>query len=261
MAKDISELFNQAVNRFRNEKEQRQTRQERVLSALERDFERVKDEVVSIVSHELKLPLTTILGYGEILADSLHGDHQFYAQAICDQSRRLNRMIEDFLDIARLENSRQPVRRYPFPLTRVLEDAISTVSPRSRKKNIQLHLDMPAKVTPFVGDEPLLLQAVINLLDNAVKFSPPATTVTLRLQEEAERFVVLVIDQGPGIAASERERIFDKFHRGGSLGSEKGFGLGLHLVKQIVDRHKGEIAVLETETGAALQILLPKYFH
>ena len=224
-----------------------------------KELERVKDEVVSIVSHELKLPLTTMLGYGEILADSLHGDHQLYAQAICDQSKRLNRMIEDFLDIARLESGQQAVRRFPFPLTRVLEDAVSTVSPRSRNKSIQLKLEMPARVTPFVGDESLLLQAVINLLDNAVKFSPPATTVTLRLQEEAGQFVVTVIDQGPGIPVTEREHIFDKFQRGSSTGSEKGFGLGLHLVKQIVDRHQGEIAVLETATGATMQILLPKH--
>ena len=94
-----------------------------------KELERVKDEVVSIVSHELKLPLTTILGYGEMLAMTLDGAPRQYAGEICSQSRRLNRMIEDFLDIARLESGRQRVRRYPFPPGRMLEDAVAGGDP------------------------------------------------------------------------------------------------------------------------------------
>ena len=225
-----------------------------------KELERVKDEVVSIVSHELKLPLTTILGYGEILTDSLSGDHQHYALAICDQSRRLNRMIEDFLDIARLESGRQAIRRYPFPLTRMLDDAVSAVTPRSRKKSITLVLNQPPKTTPYLGDEPLLLQAVINLLDNAIKFSPEQSRISLTLTEEPSRFSVQVTDQGPGIPPEDRARIFDKFQRGTYPGPEKGFGLGLHLVKQIIGLHHGEIAVTGDTPGATFQIHLPKHF-
>ena len=224
-----------------------------------KELERVKDEVVSIVSHELKLPLTTILGYGEILADSLSGDHQHYALAICDQSRRLNRMIEDFLDIARLESGRQAVRRYPFPLTRMLDDAVSATTPRSRKKSISIVPKQPPKTTPYLGDEPLLLQAVINLLDNAIKFSPEQTRVTLTLTEEPSLFSVQVTDQGPGIPPEDRIRIFDKFQRGKQPGPEKGFGLGLHLVKQIIGLHQGEITVTGQTPGTTFRILLPKH--
>ncbi len=223
-----------------------------------KELERVKDEVVAIVSHQLKLPLTTILGYGEILTDALSGEHQLYAQEICGQSRRLNRMIEDFLDIARLESGRTQVRRFPFPLGRMIEDAITTVQPAARKKSIAIIARQPSRTTPLRGDESLLLQAMINLLDNAVKFSPEHTTVTVEMEEQPQQFVLRVIDQGPGIAREERQRIFDKFQRGNQTAKADGFGLGLHLVQQIIDRHHGSVTVLAADEGAVFQIILPK---
>ena len=224
-----------------------------------KELERVKDEVVAVVSHELKLPLTTILGYGEILTDALSGDHQHYAHAICEQSRRLNRMIEDFLDIARLESGRQTIRRYPFPLNRMLDDAVSAVTPRCRKKSMTIVLNQPAKTSPYLGDEPLLLQAMINLMDNAIKFSPEQTCITVTLVEERSGFAIRVADQGPGIAPEDRSRIFNKFERGSQPGAERGFGLGLHLVKQIVTHHDGEIVVTDETPGATFSIFLPKH--
>ncbi|MDD2463161.1 MAG: CHASE2 domain-containing protein [Desulfobulbus sp.] len=226
-----------------------------------KELERVKDEVVAVVSHELKLPLTTILGYGEMLSDSLAGPQRLYAEEVCSQSRRLQQMIEDFLDIARLESGHKQVRRFPFPLGRMLEDGIAAVTPKAKGKIIRLNLQQPNRTTPFVGDESLLLQAVINLLDNAVKFSPPGTEVCLVLREEAETFHLEVSDQGPGIPAEERIRIFEKFQRIETTG-EQGFGLGLHLVKQIIHRHGGEIAIVETkEGGARFELILPKVYQ
>ena len=223
-----------------------------------KELERVKDEVVAIVSHELRLPLTTILGYGELLSDALSGDHQLYAREICGQSRRLQRMIEDFLDIARLESGRTQVRRFPFPPGRMLEDAIAAVGDRARRKAIAIVLNQPRRTTPLVGDESLLLQALINLLDNAIKFSPAQTTVTVDLEEQPACFLFRIADQGPGIAVEDRARIFDKFQRGRQAATAEGFGLGLHLVRQIVERHQGRIEVLEAVAGAIFQIVLPK---
>jgi signal transduction histidine kinase len=223
-----------------------------------KELERVKDEVVAVVSHELKLPLTTILGYGEMLSDSLDGERRLYAEEVCKQSRRLKRMIEDFLDIARLESGHQQVRRLPFPLGRMLEDAVAAVTLMAQDKTITLKLHQPMRTTPFMGDEPLLLQALINLLDNAIKFSPQGTQVRLSLEERAEDFHIQIADQGPGIPPEERLRIFEKFQRIGNT-REEGFGLGLHLVKQIIDRHGGGIAMVETgKNGATFEISLPK---
>jgi len=223
-----------------------------------KELERIKDEVVAIVSHELKLPLTAILGYGEILADALSDAPQQYAREICAQSRRLQRMIEDFLDIARLESGRTQVRRFPFPLGRMIEDAVAAVTPAAGKKSIALIVKQPSRTTPLLGDESLLLQAVINLLDNAVKFSPEHTMVTIELEEQANRFVLRVADQGPGIPAPERLQIFAKFQRGSRTAQAEGFGLGLHLAEQIVERHHGEIAALDADHGAVFQLILPK---
>lgn len=223
-----------------------------------KELERVKDEVVSIVSHELKLPLTTLLGYGEILADALTGDHRHYAQQICEQVKRLNRMIEVFLDIARLESGRRTLRRFPFPLGRMLEDAVGTVAGRGRQKGIDIVLRHPGKTTPMIGDESLLLQATINLLDNAVKFSPPRTTVSISLVEEETRFELLVADQGPGIPVEERGTVFEKFQRGSLTKEQEGFGLGLHLVRQIITGHRGEIEVIDSAVGSTFRVTLPK---
>lgn len=222
-----------------------------------KELERVKDEIVTVVSHELKLPLTTIRGYGEMLSDSLEGAQRMYAEEVCSQSRRLQRLIEDFLDIARLENGRKQVRRFPFPLGRMLEDAVAAVTAKARAKDMAVNLHQPNRTTPFLGDESLLLQAVINLLDNAIKFSPQGTEVMLRLEEQATAFAIQVVDQGPGIPEEERRRIFEKFQRINTT-AEEGFGLGLHLVKQVIERHGGVIWMEAANPGAAFHLTLPK---
>lgn len=223
-----------------------------------KELERVKDEVVSIVSHELKQPLTVILGYGQMLIEDLDGAERSYAQKICGQAERLNRMIRDFLDIARLESGRQQVKRLPFPLERMLADALETIRTAATKKGIVLEEEVPEQTSPYNGDEALLLHAVLNLLDNAVKFSPAGSVVRLGLREEAERFVLVVADQGPGIAEEERQRIFGKFQRGSRTEKDEGFGLGLHLVHQIVEGHNGTIQTLAVPVGACFEIVLPK---
>ncbi|NLZ17743.1 MAG: CHASE2 domain-containing protein [Desulfobulbaceae bacterium] len=223
-----------------------------------KELERVKDEVVSIVSHELKQPLTVILGYGQMLTEDLDGVSRTYAQKICSQAERLNRMIRDFLDIARLESGRQQVKRFPFPLERMVREALETIQTAAVKKGIQLREDVPEKTTPYSGDESLLVHAVLNLLDNAVKFSAAGTLVQVSLQEEADRFVLLVADQGPGIPETERQRIFDKFQRGSRTEQDEGFGLGLHLVHQIIEGHGGAIQALAVPVGATFEIILPK---
>ena len=223
-----------------------------------KELERVKDEVVSIVSHELKQPLTVILGYGQMLSEDLDGTTRGYAQKICSQAERLNRMIRDFLDIARLESGRQQVKRFPFPLKRMVAEALETIQTAAEKKSIQLRQDVPEQSSPYSGDEALLVHAVINLLDNAVKFSDAGTMVQVSLREERERFVLQVADQGPGIPEAERQRIFDKFQRGSHTEKDEGFGLGLHLVHQIVEGHGGTIQALAVPQGATFEISLPK---
>ena len=223
-----------------------------------KELERVKDEVVSIVSHELKQPLTVILGYGQMLSEDLDGPTRTYAQKICSQAERLNRMIRDFLDIARLESGRQQMKSFPFPLQRMVAETLETIQTAAVKKGIQVRQDVPEKTTPYSGDEALLVHALLNLLDNAVKFSAAGTVVQVSLKEEADRFVLQVADQGPGIPETERQRVFGKFQRGSRTEKDEGFGLGLHLVHQIIEGHGGTIEALAVPVGATFEIVLPK---
>jgi signal transduction histidine kinase len=227
-----------------------------------RELERMKSDLIGTVSHELRLPLTTILGYSEMLSDMLDNEKAEFALEICSQATRLNSLIENFLDIAKIENNRDSVRKLPLDLILVLEDSINAVSPLASKKEIILQLDTPQKISPILGDEPLLLQAIVNLLDNAIKFSPSKTTVQVGLVEHAADISVTISDQGPGIAAEDMALIFEKFNRGSRNNSEDGFGLGLNLVQQVIVGHGGSIQVQpniqQESAGTTFSITLPK---
>jgi len=216
-----------------------------------KELERLKGEVMNIVSHELKLPLTTILGYGEMLSATLKNEQKQYADEICSQSNRLGKMIEDFLDIARVESGKHNVNRYPLDLLTVVYDVESAIRHFAKTKEIELVVDVPQMVSPVMGDEPLLTQAVLNLLDNAIKFSPEKSRVSLTLTETEKYLSLTVADEGPGIPFEERKSIFDKFSRGKQQSKEKGFGLGLSFVQQVIDGHGGKVKVGETAGGGA----------
>jgi len=223
------------------------------------ELERMKSELLGVVSHELKLPLTTILGYSEMLSDSLDNEAKQYAQEISTEAKRLNQLIENFLDLAMIENGKYKNRQIPLDLTIVVLDAVNGVTHMADKKKTTIYIDIPSKVTPLVGDEPLLLQAIINVLDNAVKFSPPGSTIRVKLIEEKAVFVLEISDNGPGIAPKDHDTIFDKFNRGSNQDNREGFGLGLNLVKNVVENHEGTITILSPRrTGTTFRIILPK---
>jgi len=224
-----------------------------------KELERLKDKIVSVVSHELKLPLTVIRGYTEMLADSLEGEKKQYIDEIYSQTDRLNRLIEDFLDVARIEHNRQEIRRLPLDLLNLVKEAEKAVLIPANKKSIELISQLPFRATPLIGDYALLLQAVINLLDNAIKFSPADTQITISLIEEIEQFTLCVSDQGPGVPEESQKEIFDTFNRGQHASTADGFGLGLSFVKQVVLKHKGELWIdPETNKGAKFCISLAK---
>lgn len=224
-----------------------------------RELERLKGEMMNIVSHELKLPLTTILGFSEMLADSLIGVEQQYADEISKQSKRLAKMIEDFLHIARIESGRYIINRYPFDLLSVVYDAISVVEPSALKKSIEIICRLPQKISPLVGDETLITQVVLNLLDNAVKFSPHDSEVTLRIIEKKDELLLSICDEGPGIKDEEKTKIFGKFVRGGGEVKGSGFGLGLSFVQQVIENHGGNIIVEDgTSVGSVFTLTIPK---
>jgi len=224
-----------------------------------RKLERLKDEVVSIVSHELKLPLTVIQGYGEMLSGALVGEEKLYAEKICEQSRRLNKLIVDFLDVTRLEHGRTELRRLPLDLLELIGEAIDLVAEPAVGKNIRINTDLPRRTSPILADATLLLQTLTNLLDNAIKFSPENSEVSVSLTEEPEQIRITIADQGPGIDDEQQQAIFEKFNRGKQVPGQEGFGLGLNFVHQVVRKHGGRITVESGHgKGAAFILTLPK---
>ena len=225
-----------------------------------RELEKMKSEVLSVVSHELRLPLTTILGYSEILLAVLPEEQCRHAEEIYNQTQRLNQMIDSFLDISRIESGKYVVLGVPLDILAVAHDAVFAVNYAATDKEIIIESHLPERCSLLYGDEPLLLQAVINLLENAIKFSPPLSPVSLTIREEKEYIDIEVADQGPGIRYEEREKIFSKFQRGANVSRESGFGLGLSLVSQVVLSHGGLIELLTfAPQGARFLIRLPKH--
>ncbi len=224
-----------------------------------RELERLKGEVMNIVSHELKLPLTTILGYAEMLAERVTGNDRRDAAEVARQAKRLAKMIEDFLDIARLESGKYTVNSFPVNLLEVMNDAIAAVEEAARAAKITVVPDFPTKVSALRGDEILLVQMVINLLDNAIKFSPPESVVHIALLETEKEFQLSVADEGRGISGETKEWIFEKFTRKEGEHRASGFGLGLNFVRQVVQSHNGRISVRNgRERGAIFEITLPR---
>jgi len=226
------------------------------LSQVRRDF-------VANLTHEIRTPLTAIAGYAEnLLAEDLEDKDLVREQLgiILRHARRLGKLIQDLLLLSTLETRGIPQKeKEPLSLEEVLSAALEAVGPQARQKSLEIRFRGEApSLSLTCGSYDLLVQALTNILDNAVKFSPEKGEVTISLREEGDFWVIEVQDQGPGLPSSERERIFERFYRG-KRGQARGTGLGLAIVKHIVLAHGGRIeAESEPGAGACFRIFLPK---
>ena len=229
-----------------------------------RRLEHLRRDFVANVSHELKTPLTSISAASETLRDQhlvMDGDGQHFVEVIQRQAERLNRLVEDLLELSRIEHEteRGGLHLEIHPLRPVLESAIQAQSITARERGVQLDLDADAGMT--VRCDPLTLeQAVSNLVHNAVKFSPEGGSVTIRAMREASGGVIEVEDRGAGIAAEHLSRLFERFYRVDRGRSRRmgGTGLGLAIVKHIALAHGGRVSVESTPgQGSTFRIHLP----
>ncbi|HNK31386.1 MAG TPA: sensor histidine kinase [Plasticicumulans sp.] len=262
-------------------------RELRAANARLQELDRLKDEFVSTVTHELRTPLTSIRAFAEILLgapDIPDTQRAEFLGIIVKESERLSRLINQVLDMAKLDSGRVDWRSEPVELRALLRDAANATSQLFRDKGAELTLDLdeapaagadtadgslagahalhlaqqPAVIT---GDSDRLQQVLINLLSNAVKFCPEVhgrVAVRLRVRENGVR--IEVADNGPGIPLAEQARIFEKFHQVSSqqAGKPKGTGLGLTISQRIVERHGGTIRVESIEgEGACFIVELP----
>jgi signal transduction histidine kinase len=216
---------------------------------------------VAAVSHELRTPLTAIRGAAEMLAHDMvpEAKKAGYYQSILTESDRLRRMVEQILDFDRLQRGRLDVTVQPTDMTAVVQRVADMMQPVAAKRDVQLDV-VPAEALTIQGDPDTMAQALTNLIDNAIKFSPRGAEVRIELQKREATALLAVEDSGPGVPAAERNRIFDAFYRVGdeSTRKTKGSGLGLYLVQRYVEAVGGTIRVTDAQGGGArFEVELP----
>jgi two-component system phosphate regulon sensor histidine kinase PhoR len=229
-----------------------------------RRLEHIRRDFVANVSHELKTPVTSIKGFVETLLDgAMHDsvDSDRFLRIIAKQADRLHAIIEDLLALSKIEQSEESddVQLEPTPLFGILESAVATCQTAARDKEIAIKLSCPPEVTANVNSL-LLEQAVVNLLDNAIKYSEPRHDVLIRVQPFDGETRINVIDRGSGIDNEHIARIFERFYRVDRARSRKmgGTGLGLAIVKHIVQAHRGRVTVESVPgAGSTFTIHLP----
>ena len=231
----------------------------------EKEISQMKNDFVSHVSHELKTPLASITAYSEMLADGEAGDEktrkQFYG-IIQTQAQRLNRLIEDILNISRIESGLIKVAKEPVSLAILIEQQMSMIRKCADEKNITVSWQTPIIFDQVYADKDMISQVIVNLLSNAVKYTPSGGSVRIatEVDEAAGRARVTVTDTGVGIPEEELEHLFRKFYRVAANNKHaKGTGLGLNLVKQIVEKvHNGRVFVTSTAgVGSTFGFELP----
>jgi len=229
------------------------------------EADKLKTEFLANVSYELRSPLTSISGFSEMLAQEYFGTlsekQKEYVQGIHQSSQHLMHLINDILDLASVEAGYMRLDVSKFDIQAMMNSVLLLLAERAREHEIGIKLECPAKMGKMTGDETRLKQVLYNLLSNAVNFSESGQKVTLGVKEEdGERLLFWVQDEGQGIPPEEQEAVFSKFYKGksqeaarGKSGQPSGTGLGLSIVKSFIELHGGEVVLL-SESGKGTRV-------
>ena len=228
---------------------------------------RIRSEFVGNLSHELRTPLSTIRLLTESLAleaerTDLPPRVRESISKIDVETGHLVQMVNELLDLAKIEQGDAPMRHDDVDLVRVADEAIARLSTYAERQDVGLRVETePGLATTVVGDEDRLGQLLANLIHNAIKFSPAGSEVVVRVRGDKENVLIEVEDHGPGIPQADRNRIFERFYKVDRARSRGrgGTGLGLAIARHIVDRHRGHIWVQSEEgRGSSFFVSLPK---
>jgi len=207
-------------------------------------------QFVADASHELRTPLTSVLANLDILAETLEGDHREVADSALRSSQRMRRLVADLLLLAR-QDAKRAVAPEPVDLRQVVIDAAAELGPLADDHDVHVH----AEAATVCGARDELHRLVLNLMENALKHTPPGTTITARVGVENGQAVLAVIDDGPGVTPELRERIFERFVRGeGDRGGSS--GLGLAIVRAVVESHGGAVTLEDTAPGQGARFVV-----
>lgn len=218
--------------------------------SLSKELDKLKSEFVANVSHELRTPLTAIKGYSELLLTQTVNEEKFrnHLKIINQEAERLTNLINDLLDLSRLEAGRIEIKREIVDLKNIIKERALFFQAQTTKHSFIF--SFPGFPVLIPGDQDRLAQVFHNLIDNAIKYSPNGGNITLSIQDKVKNVIVEVSDQGEGISPEHLPYIFDRFYRADSslIKKKSGTGLGLSIVKSIVEAHKGKIDV-ESKVG------------
>lgn len=256
LAEDLAERAALAIENARLYTEQVEARRK------VEDLSRLKDEFLSIASHELRTPVTSIKGYTQLakalIQENDLGTSAEYLDTALDQIDRMSRLILELLDVSRIETGRLEIRREKIDWIPFVRSVVARHHTAVRDRHFSL--DLPEQSAHVAGDRDRLEQVVGNLLENAVKYSPDGSDIAIRVKEESDRVVTAISDRGIGIPSDELGQVFERFHRGRQVSSTNygGLGLGLYISKQIIERHGGNIWVESREgQGTTFYFALP----
>jgi two-component system NtrC family sensor kinase len=223
-------------------------------------LDRIKSEFVTTVSHDLRSPLTAILGYIELVdqAGPLTDQQQEFVHRVRLSVEQISRLVADLLDLGRIEAGLD-TRKEDTPISVLARYALQGLASTAKAKKITLQVDLQEKLPLVHGDPIRLRQVIANLLENALKYTPPGGRVVLDAHVEDDQIIICISDTGPGIPPADQPYLFDKFFRASNVPEEaRGTGLGLSIVKSIVEQHDGRIWVeSELGKGATFTVVLP----
>ena len=265
---ELAETFNQMAARLRdsyNGLEQQVAERTRELGDAITQLEsasRHKSDFLANMSHELRTPLNAIIGFSEVLLERMFGEinskQNEYLQDILSSGRHLLSLINDILDISKVEAGRMELQPAPTDLRFVLQNSVSLVRERATRQGISLDLDVDATIGTIEADERRVKQILFNLLSNALKFTPAGGRVTLTATGIGDAVQISVRDTGIGIRPEDQDRIFEEFQQAGPGKAVEGTGLGLALAKRFVEMHGGRIWVdSDVGTGSSFTFTLP----
>ena len=235
-----------------------------------RQLEQMRTEFIANVSHELRTPLTSIKGYVETLLDGAIENREYankFLSIINTETNRLNSLISDLLFLSQLESGDMDIVKTKIDSVLLLEKVINLLQPIAAKKNLTIMRNVVPGAETFRGGQDMIEQVMINLLDNAIKYSFEGSTISIHIEPEfkhdsgEEKIVIKVINQGMGIPNESLPRLFERFYRVDKARSRQigGTGLGLSIVKHVVERHRGSVQAISSEEGGTVfTVVLPK---
>jgi len=228
-------------------------------------FDKLKSQFVANVSHEFKNPLFVIDESLKIVLDGLMGDVNAKQEKMLKTGKRnverLIRLVNDMLDLAKIEAGKMEIRREHFDISALVNEILTSYEGEISKKQIILNTNIPPRANLIWADKDKISEVVINLLSNALKYTPLKGNVSVKLVSTKQEVRFEISDSGSGIKKQDFEKIFDKFERV-TTGAQEGTGLGLPITKDIIELHKGKIWVeSEIKKGSNFIFVIPKDFR